>query len=109
MTKLIALCEELNVTYRSQCYHAVAALVRALLDHVPPIFGGKSFSEVANTYAGAKSFKECMQRLDGAGRKIADAHLHTQIRASEVLPTRTQVNFSNEVDFLLAEIVRVLK
>lgn len=109
LTKVVALCEELNICYRSQCYHAVAALVRALMDHVPPIFGCKSFNEVANNYPGAKSFKECMQRLDGAARKIADAHLHTRIRASEVLPTRTQVNFSNEVDFLLAEIVRVLK
>lgn len=107
LQKLIALCEELNVCYRSQCYHAVAALTRAVLDHIPPILGSKSFPEVANNYGGSKSFKACMQRLEGA-RKIADGHLHTQVRKSEVLPTRTQVNFSNELDVLLGEIVRVL-
>ncbi len=108
LRKLVAICEELNVCYRSQCYHAVAALTRALMDHIPPLLDQASFSEVANNYGGSRSFKDCMQRLEGAARKIADGHLHTQVRASEALPTRTQVNFSNEVDLLLAEIVRVI-
>jgi hypothetical protein len=108
LRKLIALCEELNQAYRSQCYHSVAALTRALLDHVPPIFGVRTFAEVANNYAGSKSFKESMEHLERAARKIADMHLHTQVRQQESLPTRTQVNFSNEVDVLLAEIDRLL-
>lgn len=108
LRKLIALCEELNICYRSQCYHAVAALTRTLLDHLPPIFGLHTFAEVANNYGGAKSFKECMQRLEGSARNIGDMHLHTPVRRSESLPTRTQVNFSNDVDVLLAEVVRLL-
>lgn len=109
LRKLLAICEELNLCYRSQCYHAVAALTRSLMDHVPPIFECASFTEVANNYDGGRSFKECMQRLEGAARKIADSHLHTQIRSSESLPTRTQVDFSNEMDWLLAEIIRILE
>lgn len=108
LSKLIALCAELNLCYRSQCYHAVAALTRSVIDHVPPIFGCKSFAEVSSSYGGSRSFKECMRRLEEAGRKIADGHLHTQIRSTESLPTRTQVNFSNEVDLLLGEVVRLL-
>jgi len=108
LRKLVALCEELNICYRSQCYHAVAALTRTLLDHVPPTFGLRTFAEVANNYGGSKSFRECMQRLEGSARNIADMHLHTPIRHSEALPTRTQVNFSNDVDVLLAEAVRLL-
>jgi hypothetical protein len=108
LRKLISICEELNLCYRSQCYHAVTALTRALIDHVPPIFGKGSFGEVANNYQGSRSFKDCMQRLEGAARKIADGHLHTKIRRKESLLTRTQVNFSNEVDLLLAEVVRIL-
>jgi hypothetical protein len=108
LRKLIALCEELNICYRSQCYHAVAALTRTLLDHVPPVFGCASFAEVANSYRGTKSFKECMQRLEGAARTIADMHLHTPVRRNESLPSRTQVNFSNETDVLLAEVIRLL-
>src|SRR5690606_18599185 len=37
LRKLTSLCEELNICYRSQCYHAVAALNRAVMDHVPPL------------------------------------------------------------------------
>lgn len=106
--KVIALCEELNICYRSQCYHAVAALTRALLDHVPPIFGCNTFAEVANNYSGGKSFRDCMVHLENAARRIGDMHLHTKIRQQESLPTRTQVNFAPEVDMLLAEVARVL-
>lgn len=109
LRKLIALCGELNVCYRSQCYHAVAALTRAILDHVPPIFECASFAEVANNYGGGRSFKACMERLQEAGRRIADMHLHQQVRSTESLPTRTQVNFSNELDMLLAEIIRIIE
>jgi hypothetical protein len=109
LRKLVALCEELNQCYRSQCYHAVAALNRGMIDHVAPVFGNRTFTEVVNNYGGTKSFKECVQRLNETGRKIADAHLHTPIRASEVLPTRVQVNFSNEIDVLLGEIIRLLQ
>jgi len=109
LSRLIKVCEEINASYRHQAYHAVAALTRALLDHVPPIFGVRKFEEVANNYAGSKSFKEAMEHLQNSARKIGDAHLHTQIRAKEVLPVAAQVNFSNSVDFLLSEIVRLSK
>lgn len=109
LRKLVGICEELNQCYRAQCYHAVAALTRALIDHVPPIFGVRSFPEVANNYAGSRSFRDSMRQLDTAARTIGDQHLHTQIRASETLPTRVQVDFSQVVDVLLAEIVRLLQ
>jgi hypothetical protein len=108
LRKLIAVCDELNICFRSQCHFSVAALTRAVLDHVPPIFGHANFGEVANNYSGTRSFRDAMQHLDKMARKIADSHLHTQVRPKESLPTRTQVNFSNDIDVLLAEIVRLL-
>lgn len=109
LRKVIALCEELNICYRSQCYHAVAALTRALLDHIPPIFGFDTFVKVANNYAAGRSLKACLERLQGSARDIADTHLHQVIRRTESLPTRTQVNFSNDLDMLLAESIRTLE
>jgi len=109
LTKLIRICEELDLCFKNECYLAVAALTRALIDHVPPIFGCRKFEEVANNYSGAKSFKESMKHLGESARKIGDAHLHVQIRRSETLPTPTQVDFKNDVDVLLGEIVRLLK
>jgi len=109
-SKLIRLCEEINKAYSEGCYFATAMLTRGLLDHVPPVFGLKTFSEVANNYAGGgKSFKETMHHLENAARKVADAHLHMPIRKSETLPTAQQVNCGQQLDMLLSEIVRIMK
>ena len=106
--KLIRMTEEMNWAYAAQCYYASAMLIRALLDHVPPIFGLKTFSEVANNYAGGgRSFKDSMQHLEGASRKIADGHLHGVIRKKENLPTAHQVNCAQLLDVLLSEIIRI--
>jgi hypothetical protein len=104
--RLVRLCEELNNSYRQGNYHSVALLTRAILDHVPPVFACRTFAEVANNYGGSRSFREAMESLQNTARKIGDLHLHTPIRGSEVLPTATQVNFSNTLDLLLGEIVR---
>jgi hypothetical protein len=108
LTRLVELCREVDFCYLNECYLAVAALTRAILDHVPPIFGKSTFVEVANNYGGGKSFQDSIQHLANSARKIGDFHLHTQIRKREVLPTSTQVNFANDLDVLLAEIVRIL-
>lgn len=110
LRKLVRLCEELNIAFGQECYLATAMLTRGLLDHVPPLFGHASFKEVANNYSGGgKSFREAIQHLENASRKIADAHLHMPIRNSETLPTAQQVHVSAPLDMLLAEIVRITK
>jgi hypothetical protein len=103
----VALLHELNDCHQNRDYFAIAALVRAVIDHVPPLFGCKTFTEVASSYAGSRSFKDSMNHLEGSARKIADQHLHSRIRRAEVLPNITQVDFSNDLDVLLAEIVRI--
>jgi hypothetical protein len=108
--KLVQVCEEINKVYSEGCYFAAAMLTRGLLDHVPPVFGFKTFSEVANNYSGGgRSFKETMQHLESASRKVADAHLHMPIRKNETLPTAQQVNCGQQLDMLLSEIVRITK
>jgi len=109
LRKAIRLCEEINITYSEGCYFATAMLTRALLDHVPPLFGMGSFNEVANNYDGGKSFRGAMQNLQNALRNVADGHLHQQIRGSESLPTAQQVNFAASLDVLLSEIVRIMR
>jgi hypothetical protein len=107
-TKLIRLCEELKIAAREECHFATAMLTRGLLDHVPPVFGKATFSEVANNYGG-RSFKELMQPLDGIARKVADWYLHGQIRRRETLPAAQQVRFAASLDMLLSEIVRKMQ
>jgi hypothetical protein len=109
LSRLVRMCEELNICYSSGAYFATLTLVRSILDHISPIFKCETFSEIANNYNGGKSFKDAMQRLENTSRKIADSYLHSQIRKSESLPNPTQVKFDSELDFLLGEIYRILK
>lgn len=108
MARLVRLCEELNAAHENGCLMSIAMLARAILDHVPPIFGCKNFTEVANNYSGGKSFSGSMQYLDKALRHVADAHLHLQIRQRESLPSPSQVDFRAGLDVLLGEVVRVV-
>lgn len=107
--KLIRLLRELNVAYNNDAHFTTGILVRAVIDHIPPIFGFVTFPEVANNYNGTKSFKSAMRRLNDSLRNLADSYLHVQIRRVESLPTLNQVDFRAELDALLSEVSRVLQ
>ncbi len=107
LSRLIEMCKELNDNYNLNNYLACGMLIRAILDHIPPIFDKKTFAEVANNY-GTKSFKDTVLPLEDSARKISDSYLHNPIRKKELLPSKTQVSFLPNMDVLLSEIVRVL-
>ena len=50
-----------------------------------------------------------MQHLNRSMRNIADGILHEQIRSKELLPSPQQVDFRQDLDRLLGEIVRISK
>jgi hypothetical protein len=104
-SRLVGLCKELKSSYSHQNYLSVAMLGRAILDHIPPVFGFNTFNEVANNY-GTQSFKKNMAQLNVSMRSIADMYLHQTIRKKEILPNKIQVDFRSELDVLLAEIIR---
>jgi len=106
-TRLIELCRELNVAAANDCHMSVGFILRSILNHVPPIFGMESFARVASEYPFAKSIKSAMARLQAQGRDSADFHLHQPIRKREALPAAAQVAFSQELDVLLSEVIRV--
>lgn len=108
-TKLVKLCEELNQNHKWKNYFAVGAVLRTILDHVPPIFKMKNFEQVANNYKWGTSNKKCILRLQKAAKDIADNLLHEQIKKIEVLPKKPRVDFKAELDILLAEIITILK
>jgi len=109
LTRLIKMCREINDNFLRKNYISVIVLVRCVLDHIPPIFGCKNFSEIVNNSKLAKSTKASLEHLNVSSRNIADAYLHIQIRDKEILPTEKQVNFSHDIDTLLGEIIRILK
>lgn len=107
--KLIKLCEELNSNYSNENYYASAMLTRAIMDHVPPIFGKNNFTEVANNYSGGVSFKKLMKNLNDFQKNISDGILHEHIGNTESLLHATDVNSSQAIGQLLGEIVKILK
>ncbi|MDM7913507.1 MAG: hypothetical protein QUS09_10460, partial [Methanotrichaceae archaeon] len=109
LRKLIRICEEINICMKNECYISSVALQRTLLNHVPPIFGQKSYDAVANNEKFGKSLKENLQRLLLSLKPIADSHLHQHIRSSEDCPNVNQASFSQDMDVLLGEVIRVLR
>jgi hypothetical protein len=106
LARLVRLLEELNACAHVGALFAVTALTRAVMDHVPPLFACTTFAQLASSYGGGSSFRQSLAHLEASARKIADRHLHAPVRAREVLPTPTQVNFSRDLDVLLEELVR---
>jgi len=102
LTKLARFCEEINDSYRRGNYLACALLIRAVMNHVPPICGAESFSQVVAQ--SGKSIKAMLTRLEEA-RPIADLHTHMQLRARESLPTKNQVDFKASFEVLIQEVL----
>lgn len=107
LTKVIRFCEELNASYQARNFLASILLIRALLNHIPPIFGHSSFLQVVNS--SRKSLKELLKPLEEIARDVADLHTHCLIRHKESLPTQNQVEpFRANFEVLLLEIIAQL-
>ena len=104
-SRLIKICREINSACENGNYFSIGALLRVILDHVPPSLGFSTFGEVSASYPG-KSLKEVFNHLEKGCRKISDGLLHQSIRKRESLPNFNQVNYISQIDALLAEIVR---
>lgn len=108
LSRLISLCKELDDNYSFGNYHSCAMLLRAILDHIPPIFGKSDFADVCSQYGG-RSFKDIVRPLSETAKKIADDYLHSQISKKVLVVTKTQVSFQANLDSLLNEAASILE
>ena len=104
----VRLCEELNACMAAESYLAAIMLLRAIIDHVPPIFNCQNFDQVISQTKG-RSFQPQLERLNSQARDVADRYLHGHIGTAEGLPKRPQVEFRSELDALLGEVVARLQ
>lgn len=112
LSKMIALCKEINHNFLCHNYYSVAMLLRALLNHVPPAFNGKeSFDQVLADWNGPrhKTKRELLSRLNEVQRKLADLITHERLKEIEPPINRQQVSFFPEIDYLLQETIIGLK
>lgn len=56
-----------------------------------------------------RSTKAIFEALEQNFRKISDSLIHQTIRKKETLPTAQMVNFSQNLDVLLAETIRTIE
>ena len=108
---LIEMCKEINHGYDRGDYLAVIALIRTIMNHVPPIFGHQTFEQVVANYGGNgnKSFKGQMEHLLKGAKNLADEHLHKVIGPSVKVLNEESVNYGPLVNSLIGEIIRILR
>ncbi len=107
LRKLIRFCDELNDAYGRGNYLSCALLIRAIMNHVPPIFGQSTFTQVVSN--SGRSMKAVLGRLEDGLRDVADLHTHLTIRKHEALPTRHQIEpYKPSFELLLQEIISVV-
>jgi hypothetical protein len=111
LDKLLGLLRELNQNVAAGNPYSCQALIRAILDHIPPVFGQPSFDGVISSYkwtkGGARTDKKYAERLN-EHRITADDVLHRHMRDSrswidmDDLPARSYLSaVLNEVLLLL--------
>ncbi len=113
-TKLISLCNELNINYLNKCYYSVTLLIRAIIDHIPPIFELTSFERFVNEYKSVNSsknsskdsFKDAMKHLNNILRNVANIHIHEMINKKHVDPSQGLIDFRSPLALLLSEIIK---
>jgi hypothetical protein len=102
VAKLLRLIEELNDNYRRRNSYASHALLRAILDHIPPILGQRDFNAVTNNHSWGRTDKRYLKKLADF-RDQADDALHRQISAQADLLDFDDIPASIYVDRLLQE------
>jgi len=103
-SKLVRMCEELNDCYGRSNYISSILLLRAIINHIPPVFGKETFAQVvANS---SQSTKKILEKLQDEARPIADLHTHVLIRKKESCPTKNQIEpYKASFEVLIQEII----
>jgi hypothetical protein len=103
-TKLTGYCKEINSSFYHGNVVACLLLMRTVLNHVPPIFGYKSFAEA--TANSGKSLRENLEFLENGVRRLADMYAHQPITKTEQYPTKSQVElYRAQLEVLLHEVL----
>lgn len=102
--KLVRMCEELNDSYARGNFVASLLLIRAIMNHVPPAFGAKTFAEVVAQ--SSRSIKAILARLNDDAKPLADLHTHFLMGANDHLPTKNQIEpYKASFEILMQEVL----
>jgi hypothetical protein len=116
-SKLVALCEELNFCYDKTYFYGVMMILRAIEDHVLPLFGDTNkyepeerFKKIMSDYhGGSEQFNQSVHDLITRARPISNAALHSEIGEREIRFTRGDTMFVAQLDDYLQEVAKLLR
>jgi hypothetical protein len=107
VTHLVRVLREINSSLVHGNVVATVPLMRAVLNHVPPIFGHQNFEQVVANVG--RSLKDSYLHLEDGLRKIADFHTHKRIDETDTYPSRAQVEpFKPQFELLLQNVLAAL-
>ena len=112
VVKLVRYCEELNFNYITGNYLTCTILARAVLNHIPPIFGQTNFRNVVASFSVNPYTRknDNLETLEQGLRKIGDLHNHDMIKRTESLPTINQIEpYKPQFEYLIQQIVVELR
>ncbi|MFD9042594.1 hypothetical protein [Streptomyces bottropensis] len=107
LDRLIALCRELNHSYTADMPHASAAMIRAILDHIPPAFQHQDFKSVAAQHPFGKTDKAYARDLVSS-KSVADDALHRQIGKSSTVLVMDDLPGPARLRAMLRELLTLL-
>ncbi|MEV6500017.1 hypothetical protein [Streptomyces prunicolor] len=107
--KLVALCQGLNDAYAAGNPYVCAAMIRAVLDHIPPVFGHTDFKQVAAQYSFTvrRTDKAHAQYLE-TFRPIGDDVLHRPISPRVPVVTMDDIPAPLRLNAVLHELLLLL-
>jgi hypothetical protein len=106
-TKFLQLIRELNDNYAAGNAYSTHAMLRAILDHMPPLFGYTDFKEVVSNYSWGQTDRKYMRRLLEF-KTQADDVLHRQIGRSRDLITIDDIPLAIAVKLLIPKCASLL-
>ncbi|MEE9554034.1 MAG: hypothetical protein V3W18_07015 [candidate division Zixibacteria bacterium] len=107
VSKLARFAQELNENYKRGNYLSCALLIRAIINHVPPIFEQRTFKQVVAH--SSKSVKAILFNLEEGARDIGDLHTHEIVDKFSAPPSKNQIDpYKPNIDVLFREIERKL-
>jgi hypothetical protein len=107
LDKLLQLLTELDESYAANNPYACHALLRAVVDHVPPILSFQTFEQAASNYKWTQTDKKYMQRLLDF-KAQADDVMHRRISKRPDVITMHDVPPRAYLNALLAECIHKL-
>lgn len=108
LKKLHTLAVELNESYALGHAYASHTLLRAIIDHVPPVFGKGNFKSVVEQYCWSVTDKKYMKRLEDF-RGQGDDALHRMIREREDILDIEDIPSRVLINRLIDEVVALLE